>query len=431
MRGAMVRGTSSRVAVVALGASLIINAVFLASFLARDPAAPASELLLARSGEPDGETSRLMGAPSTAAGHASGTTTQLADMYTAPLHLMKGLIDNALKGVNFDGKPLERVKRQKTEPAADPAKASMNTELNDNKVLHSTGAFFDQTLKAFVNPLLLPDLAQMNTLQSRVFAHKLAVLKAADPQIAHPTSGGKPVSLNDASNQAIYQWGTENPVNKVMRLDCTDSVMDSSANGAPLNRLWGSQHADDHAGAVDACGPGDACKDPCAYSICNKGHKYTVECPPGCAARTGPVFGGGTLSNPFMDASSVCGAALAAGLARNDAPSILTLTIVEPVASYTGTTFPPPAHGVAPAHGASAAHVQGLAAREEPGSRTTLDYTWHDRARAQETEVWSLCSAAFACMRLVDVLPSPRRRVCVLLYACIRVCIRVCEYASC
>jgi hypothetical protein len=32
-------------------------------------------------------------------GHAGKT--QLADMYTAPLHLMKSLIDNALQGAGF------------------------------------------------------------------------------------------------------------------------------------------------------------------------------------------------------------------------------------------------------------------------------------------------------------------------------------------
>jgi hypothetical protein len=380
----------ARPAVIALGASLVLNAIFLATYLSRQggisqPPAPA-ELLGGGAGA--GSGSRLVGAPSTAGGKAGATlskegTTQLADMYTAPLHLMKSLIDNALKGAGYGAhKPVKAklvAKRQKSEPAADPNSVSMNAEVAAHKVVDSTGAFFDPSLKAFVNPLLLPHLAEMNELQTKVFASKLSALKAADRQIANPTSAGKPVPLREPADDSVglFQWGSVNPVNHVMRLDCTDSVMDASSNGAPKNRLWGSHFS--KADMVDACGPGDECRDSCAYQMCNEGAQYTVECPPGCAARAGPVFGGGTAANPFLDASSVCGAAVAQGIARNDAPTILTLKIVNPVRSYRGET-----------RGASAAarfSREALQALEQLGDddgaavRTTLDFEWREWER--------------------------------------------------
>ena len=209
-----------RGAAVALGASLLLNAAFLASFLAaRRPAVPVPAELV--------ERRAAAGAPSAAGATLEGTT-QLADMYTAPLHLMKSLIDNALQGAGFRGKakagPAKMApKRQKTQLSADPSKASLNREVTDHKVVESTGAFFDPSIKAFVNPLLLPHLAEMNELQVKVSAHKFAALKSADRQIAQPTSGGKPAAPREPAGDALFQWGTVNPVNNIMRLDCTDS----------------------------------------------------------------------------------------------------------------------------------------------------------------------------------------------------------------
>jgi hypothetical protein len=337
---AMAGGTRwGRGTTLALGASLLLNAAFLASFLARGPALPVPVELA--------ELRDVAGAPSSAAGATLGHagTTQLADMYTAPLHLMKSLIDNALQGAGFTGKKAKakmekflHPRRQRTQLSADSSTASKNKELTEHKVVESTGAFFDPSIKAFVNPLLLPHLAEMNELQVKVSAHKLAALKSADQQIAQPTSGGMPVAPREPSLNALFQWGTVNPVNAVMRLDCTDSVMDASSNGARMNRLWGTQYT--QGDFVDACGPGDDCRDPCAYQMCNEHHSYTVECPPGCAARAGPVFGAGTSDNPFLDASSVCGAALAQGIARDDAPTLVTLKIIAPVRAYKGVTLP-------------------------------------------------------------------------------------------
>ena len=64
---------------------------------------------------------------------------------------------------------------------------------------------------------------------------------------------------------------------------------------------------------------------------------YTVECPIGCASQQlgGAVYGGGTTNNPFMDLSSVCRAALAAGVSRNEETSIVAFKIVAPTALYT------------------------------------------------------------------------------------------------
>ena len=226
--GGMAGGTRARPAAVALGASVILNAVFLACYLSRHPspsellgkpgaAAPAAGVLLAQSG--------------------SEGTTKLADMYTAPLHLMKSLIDNALQGAGYT-KPKQPVDtRMKSVPLADSKAASMNNDLTEHRVVQSTGAFYDPSIKAFINPLLLPDLKEMNELQAKVFAHKLYMLKSADKQIANPTSGGKPHPLKVPESKGLFQWGTVNPVNNVIRLDCTDSVMDASSNGAVLNYL--------------------------------------------------------------------------------------------------------------------------------------------------------------------------------------------------
>jgi len=57
-------------------------------------------------------------------------TTQLADMYTAPLHLMKNLIDNALKGAGYGAEPKKTAnmvaKLQVSGPLADANTASLN-----------------------------------------------------------------------------------------------------------------------------------------------------------------------------------------------------------------------------------------------------------------------------------------------------------------
>ena len=133
----MVGGTRwGRGAAVALGASLLLNAAFLASFLAaRGPALPVPVELAEQRG--------LAGAPSAAGATLSHAgTTQLADMYTAPLHLMKSLIDNALQGAGFTGKKAKakmekflHPRRQRTQLSADSSTASKNKELTEHKVV--------------------------------------------------------------------------------------------------------------------------------------------------------------------------------------------------------------------------------------------------------------------------------------------------------
>jgi len=386
----MVTRRGSRLPPFLLGTSLLLNGVFLATYLARQHGAQPSELV-----------QRMADAPS-AAGRIlqkEEGTTQLADMYTAPLHLVKNLIDKALTGAGYGAKrstPRAKTvtKRQLAGPLADADAASLNTEVTDHKVVDSTGAFFDPSIKGFVNPLLLPHLAEMNALQAKVLTHKRLELQRADSQIAAPTSGGKMVAKEEPVLTGLFQWGSVNPVNHVMRLDCADTVMDASSNGARMSRLWGSRHTKSE--LVDACGPGDECRDSCAYEICNKHASYTVECPPGCAARAGPVFGGGSAGNPFLDASSVCGAALAQGISRNDAPTLLTLKIVEPVQKYHGSVQP-----VSKRYSGDALQALKLLGDVEGAAvRTTLDFEWYEWERAADpTEVQKLSGPRFTCCK--------------------------------
>ena len=200
---------------------------------------------------------------------------------------------------------------------------------------------------------------------------------------------------------------------------------------------------------------------------------YTVECPPGCAARSGPVFGAGTLDNPFMDASSICGAALAQarifncprvsfvcvcvcvcvcvhacihtymcvcenvrmyiaythtsltctgvpqGIARDDAPTILTLKVVAPVREYKGVTQPP-----SPLYqGSALSALKALESKEEARSggggseahiTQTLDFEWHEWERAQDpTEAQKLRGPRFRCCKGEGLHGTSRLGVCV------------------
>ena len=202
---------------------------------------------------------------------------------------------------------------------------------------------------------------------------------------------------------------------------------------------------------------------------------YTVECPPGCAARSGPVFGAGTLDNPFMDASSICGAALAQarifncprvsfvcvcvcvcvcvhacihtymcvcenvrmyiaythtsltctgvpqGIARDDAPTILTLKVVAPVREYKGVTQPP-----SPLYqGSALSALKALESKEEARSggggseahiTQTLDFEWHEWERAQDpTEAQKLRGPRFRCCKGEGLHGTSRLGVCVCL----------------
>jgi len=125
------------------------------------------------------------------------------------------------------------------------------------------------------------------------------------------------------------EWGTVNPVSGLARISCWDSVADASGAGARQGRFRGTQCSD------TACN-----SEPCARVACNVGEVYTVECPAHCSALPdklgGAVIGSGADDNPFMDLSSICRAAIAAGVSNDDETSIVSFKIVEPVRSYRG-----------------------------------------------------------------------------------------------
>ncbi len=217
-------GTVDGSSTLALGVSVILNSVFLACYLSRHPSP--SELL----GKP-GVVVVLL------AQSGSEGTTKLADMYTVSLYLMKSLIDTTLQETGYTKSKQPVDKRMKSVPLADSNATSMTNELTEHRVVQSTDALYDPSIKAFINPFLLADLKEMNELQAKVFANKLYMLKSKETQIANPTSGGKPHPLKVPESKGLFQWGTVNPVSNVIRLDCTDSVVDVSSNAAVLNYL--------------------------------------------------------------------------------------------------------------------------------------------------------------------------------------------------
>ena len=79
------------------------------------------------------------------------------------------------------------------------------------------------------------------------------------------------------------------------------------------------------------------CPDPCAYSCCNCGQSYTVQCPKRCFTNGSPVYGDpksdGKLG-PYEDISSICRAAILNGRGTNDDSFYVTFTIVHPVRAY-------------------------------------------------------------------------------------------------
>uniref|UniRef100_A0A7S4JFE5 Uncharacterized protein n=1 Tax=Guillardia theta TaxID=55529 RepID=A0A7S4JFE5_GUITH len=256
-------------------------------------------------------------------------------------------------------------------PLADASKASHNLQLLSHPVDSELNAFFDPSLDAFVNPMLLKDLKIMNALQQELTARKEKMLLAADRQFSNPTSEGVKILASRNEKGATFQWGTRNPLTGVMRLDCSDSLMDAGSNGARPDRLWSKNRP--LTGYPDPCGPGDPCRDPCAYQPCNVGETFVVECPPGCAVRAGMVIGGGTVDNPFMDASSICSAALTAGVGREDGSSLITLRVVPAVREYAG--------------------VRGGAR-----SVTSIDYVWRNWSLADDPQVQEKFeSPEFAC----------------------------------
>ena len=82
----------------------------------------------------------------------------------------------------------------------------------------------------------------------RLQVHRLVkrqqALRAGDPVLDKPSTSQGNVRLSSQEpehkeNQASWEWGSVNPETGMQRLTCSDSVADSSGNGAPKNRFWG------------------------------------------------------------------------------------------------------------------------------------------------------------------------------------------------
>jgi hypothetical protein len=79
------------------------------------------------------------------------------------------------------------------------------------------------------------------------------------------------------------------------------------------------------------------CPDPCAYSACNVGQTFTVQCPDNCFQSAGVVYGSPESSGvlgPYQDTSSICRAAILSGVGTNDDSFYTTFTILPPVRKY-------------------------------------------------------------------------------------------------
>ncbi len=178
-----------------------------------------------------------------------------------------------------------------------------------------------------------------------------------------------------AAGLSKSDWGSWDPVTGVPRIDCPDTVTHAHYTRykdketgveyiSPTNRFWGStmfapkgiglsqrgylskQEQDvlctSQSGASRTSDPDlaprhEGCPDPCAYSACNLGQSYTVQCPDHCFQGAGAVYGspesGGELG-PYEDTSSICRAAILSGAGTNDDSFYTTFTIVPPVRKY-------------------------------------------------------------------------------------------------
>jgi hypothetical protein len=98
----------------------------------------------------------------------------------------------------------------------------------------------------------------------------------------------------------------------------------------------------------------NGCPDPCAYTLCNEGMSFTVQCPDNCFQAAGVVYGAdwGPMNNgkknkqysegqtiydsggrlgPYEDTSAICRAAILSGRGTNDDSFYTTFTIVKPL----------------------------------------------------------------------------------------------------
>ena len=213
-----------------------------------------------------------------------------------------------------------------------------NAEPEAVGLVDSRGAFFDPKLGVLVDAKLLGTRAKGKMQEAAVLA---AEHKEADkflPQLGElktEDDAGHLVSVkeDEASQLAhgIFTWGYENPDTGDIRVDCTDTLANSGSNGGQFDRFWGG------AGNGDACGPRNDCEDECAYTPCNIGTVYKVECPGHCGHYGADVFGGaGRTANVFMDDSSICRAALSVGEGSLTHPFFVYIKVVEAQPAYEG-----------------------------------------------------------------------------------------------
>jgi hypothetical protein len=170
-------------------------------------------------------------------------------------------------------------------------------------------------------------------------------------------------------------WGMYDPITKLPRIGCLDSVHKADHTKmkvpdsikelvAPTNRFYGStifapkgiglsergyldvQEPDalcrSQSGQWRSNDPliadkGRGCPDQCAYTACNLGQSFSVQCPDHCYTASGVVYGSVEsegIMGPYEDISSICRAAILSGAGDDEKPFYVTFTITEPRSEY-------------------------------------------------------------------------------------------------
>jgi len=155
-----------------------------------------------------------------------------------------------------------------------------------------------------------PDKAESKTLQS--FSYPAALGRLQRRPRANATSIVSALSSSASSSAArtteLFRAnrGTFDERTGILLLQCSDTVQ------------WGSYQSKDSALVGRFHG--------------EVGKRYTVECPTYCIQAETNVYG--CNNGPYMDTSSICKAAIAAGVAGNKEISTFTFRITEPVQEY-------------------------------------------------------------------------------------------------
>ena len=152
-------------------------------------------------------------------------------------------------------------------------------------------------------------------------------------------------SLGDAGNRDDSEWGLYNPENGIMRVDCGDTVANGGGGTDPnlQDRFWGSV-----------------------------GTRYTVQCPEMCGKFSKATVWG---CSTFMDASSICKAALIEGKIGYDSGGYVAFEIVEPEPIYGGCAKNAVSEVPVPTH----REVKRL-------TFTSMRYEWYTWTRAERED---------------------------------------------